>query len=531
MKKILQILVLGTTLLVNAQTPIYHFNFDNTLSDINNTVRFVPNPGVVSTANPTYLSGYNGSIGLQVNGTFNVQANLPNLPQGNNPRTVMIRVRSFPINGVENPLFHYGSIASLESFGLKHDEVNSGNITSFCGGSGNQRTITPDEMDVNQFYLLTVTYDGTNIKVYRNSKQLFSYSINLNTNGTLFKIGQFLQDVSTYNSVGFRIDDLKIFDTCLTINQISKEYVYHSDLNNGLVAFYDFENNLNSHNGLHNFQPNGTIGYAASIDGGKAVSFSETGLMYNTSLNTALSQQNYTICFWEYRPRPATTLYSTSYEIFGSQYFRERQGSLRISAAYDATNSLPEIQLRNTTFLGLWKHYAITFSKLGSSTNIAVYEDGIFKMSTNITQAANLYKFNDKFTIGSGTDAAGNFMNVKNANLSIDKFFIYNRVLKEYEINLIKDQHQNALNYTSLSSSEFNPKTLKITLYPNPVNQFLNIDVENEIKSIEIYNLQGQKIVQFKNRQIDMTDFKEGIYLLKIEDTNDKIITKHIIKR
>ncbi|QYS88340.1 hypothetical protein [Flavobacterium davisii] len=44
MKKILQILVLGTTLLVNAQTPIYHFNFDNTLSDINNTVRFVPNP-------------------------------------------------------------------------------------------------------------------------------------------------------------------------------------------------------------------------------------------------------------------------------------------------------------------------------------------------------------------------------------------------------------------------------------------------------------------------------------------------------
>ncbi|ANO49272.1 hypothetical protein Pf1_01027 [Flavobacterium columnare] len=34
---------------------------------------------------------------------------------------------------------------------------------------------------------------------------------------------------------------------------------------------------------------------------------------------------------------------------------------------------------------------------------------------------------------------------------SVDKIFIYNRVLKEKEINLIKDQHQNALNYTDLS--------------------------------------------------------------------------------
>ncbi|AMA48390.1 MULTISPECIES: LamG-like jellyroll fold domain-containing protein [Flavobacterium] len=531
MKRILQILVLGTTFLVNAQSPIYHFNFDNTLSDVSNSVSFVRNPGVASTANPTYLSGYNGSIGVNISGTFNIQANLPNLPQGNNPRTIMMRVRSFPLNGVENPLFQYGSTAPLESFGLKHDKVSTGNITSFCGGNGNEMTITSDGMDTNQFYLLTVTYDGSNIKMYRNSKQLFSYAINLNTNGTLFKIGQFLQDTTTYNSVGFRIDDLKIFNDCLTIGQISKEYVYNSDLNNGLVAFYDFENNLNSHNGLHDLQPNGTIGYTTSTDGGKAVSFNETGLVYNTSLNTALSQQNYTICFWEYRPRNATTLYSTSYEIFGSQYFRERQGSLRISAAYNATNGLPEIELRNTTFLGLWKHYAITFSKLGSSTNIAVYEDGIFKTSTNINQAANLYKFNDKFTIGSGTDSNGNFMNVKNANLSIDKFFIYNRVLKEYEINLIKDQHQNALNYTSLSSPEFNQKDLKITLYPNPVNQILNIDIENEIKSAQIYNLQGKKIYKSSNKQIDMTDFKEGIYILRVEDINEKVVVKPIIKK
>ncbi|MFK7001814.1 LamG-like jellyroll fold domain-containing protein [Flavobacterium oreochromis] len=530
MKKIIQLLILSLVLATNAQTPLYHFSFDNTLSDKTNTFSFVRNPGVASTTNPTYLNSYNGSIGLQISGAFNVQANLPNLPQGNDSRTIMMRVSSFPMNNVENPFFHYGSVASTQSFGLKHDKVNGGNITSFFGGNGNQMTLNPDGMDTNSFYLLTVTYDGSVIKVYKDSKLLFNYGAALNTQGTIFKIGQFLQNVSTSNSVGFRIDDLKIFNTCLTIQQISKEYVYNSDLNNGLVAFYDFENNLNSLDGIHNLQPSGTLEYKTSIDGGQAVSFNGTSLAYNTTLNTAISQQNYTICFWEFRPYPATTAYSTSYELFGSQYFRVRQSTLRISAAYNATTSMPEIDLRNSSFLGLWKHYAITFSKLASSTNIAVYEDGILKSSSNITQAADLYKFNDKFTIGSGTDAMGNFMSVKNANLLMDKMFIYNRVLKEYEINLIKDQHQNALSYTSLSSSDFNNNSIKATLYPIPTQNILNIDIENDIKSVEIFNLQGQKIFYSNNKQINISFLNAGVYILRVEDINKGIATKHIIK-
>ena len=34
---------------------------------------------------------------------------------------------------------------------------------------------------------------------------------------------------------------------------------------------------------------------------------------------------------------------------------------------------------------------------------------------------------------------------------------------------------------------------LEVALYPNPVQDLLNINVDNAIKSVEIYNIQGQK--------------------------------------
>ena len=88
-KKLLTLMLMVVGLEVIAQTPLYHFNFDNTLYDTSNAVTFVINPGVVSTTLPTYLSGENsGSMGLQVTGSYNVQANLSNLPQGNAARTI-----------------------------------------------------------------------------------------------------------------------------------------------------------------------------------------------------------------------------------------------------------------------------------------------------------------------------------------------------------------------------------------------------------------------------------------------------------
>jgi hypothetical protein len=173
--------------------------------------------------------------------------------------------------------------------------------------------------------------------------------------------------------------------------------------------------------------------------------------------------------------------------------------------------------------VGVWKHYAVVFKKLASSTVIYLYENGVYKTSTSITTAGDLYKFNNKFTIGGGTDATGNFLSSKFAHTNIDKFFVYNRALSVQEINLLKDQHQ-----AFLLVNNFNQNNLEVALYPNPVQDLLNINVDNAIKSVEIYNIQGQKVLSSNQKQINVSDLASGMYLVRIQDIDNNIATKKI---
>ena len=72
-----------------------------------------------------------------------------------------------------------------------------------------------------------------------------------------------------------------------------------------------------------------------------------------------------------------------------------------------------------------------------------------------------------------------------------------------------------------------------IRLYPNPTSGKVNILNPNriELKKIEIYNIYGQKLLdRFQNNKIDMQNFSNGIYFIKIEDMDGKRGTFKVIK-
>ena len=68
-------------------------------------------------------------------------------------------------------------------------------------------------------------------------------------------------------------------------------------------------------------------------------------------------------------------------------------------------------------------------------------------------------------------------------------------------------------------------------MYPNPVNDILNIEMENEIKSVEVYNIQGQRVLWSNNKQIETSSLHAGIYLVKIIDENNSMTSQKIVKR
>jgi len=67
-----------------------------------------------------------------------------------------------------------------------------------------------------------------------------------------------------------------------------------------------------------------------------------------------------------------------------------------------------------------------------------------------------------------------------------------------------------------------------ISIYPNPVQNILNISSEYPIGFIKIYNLEGQLISESKNNQIDVSLFSSGIYFASILIDGKNSIKKFI---
>ena len=74
-----------------------------------------------------------------------------------------------------------------------------------------------------------------------------------------------------------------------------------------------------------------------------------------------------------------------------------------------------------------------------------------------------------------------------------------------------------------------------ITLFPNPVNETLTINIENsaDITDLRIINLAGQVVSVIKQVEDSMTynaiDLDNGIYLLRATTATGDVITEKII--
>lgn len=82
---------------------------------------------------------------------------------------------------------------------------------------------------------------------------------------------------------------------------------------------------------------------------------------------------------------------------------------------------------------------------------------------------------------------------------------------------------------TLLGIEEINGISKRLSIYPNPTTDILNVELENEeINCISIFSLAGAVIKEFsETNSINVIDLKPGIYLLKV---NNKHIDKLIVK-
>jgi hypothetical protein len=210
---------------------------------------------------------------------------------------------------------------------------------------------------------------------------------------------------------------------------------------NNLVAYFGFQNDANSNDLAHNLtnatSNNVTYGIGKY---GQAAYFTGNEVLSNTTIDPVINNTDFSVCFWEYK-ETTPILYPTAYELFGSNYVRTNNtviGVKEVGMFYNATSS--RSQFTNTVPTdNAWNHYAFVTTTTGGFKKYNLYINGV--QATDQVGALNdlLYHFNNKFTVGGGTNTNGTINATKNFKGRIDELYIYNRALSLAEITLVKD--------------------------------------------------------------------------------------------
>lgn len=86
---------------------------------------------------------------------------------------------------------------------------------------------------------------------------------------------------------------------------------------------------------------------------------------------------------------------------------------------------------------------------------------------------------------------------------------------------------------STLSNEEFN-RVSKWNIYPNPVNNVLNVSFDENIANISIYNLLGQEVIyktiNANQGSVDVSNLAAGTYLIRVTSHNEEVKTLKIIK-
>lgn len=67
-------------------------------------------------------------------------------------------------------------------------------------------------------------------------------------------------------------------------------------------------------------------------------------------------------------------------------------------------------------------------------------------------------------------------------------------------------------------------------MYPNPVNDVLNLKADVNIDTVSIYNMLGQKVLTSSQTQIDMSALPTGSYIVKVQ-AGEQVASYNLVKR
>lgn len=169
--------------------------------------------------------------------------------------------------------------------------------------------------------------------------------------------------------------------------------------------------------------------------------------------------------------------------------------------------------ISNAINLTSWYMYTYTYD----GTTLKHYINGILKSSVVRSISTLAGSSGNRLSIGRAVNDSAFRM----ADYSMDDANIYDIALTQVQITALYNATLSAENYAS--------NNLQFSIFPNPANDVLNIEINGAVKSVEIYSLQGQKVMSSPEKQVNITNISNGVYLVRVEDENGAISTQKLV--
>lgn len=370
--------------------------------------------------------------------------------------------------------------------------------------------------------------------VVTSNSATINYTLNANNNTTTSVVNYGLNSSSLTNSVvGFNasgnvgnsgsVEILGLTPNTQYFYEIEATNSFGTTKRNGsfqtapapiILAEYTFDGTLNDINGAYPFSSQAGMSYGTDRLGvaDKALFINGTGTSAQLApfiLPSGNSSRTFSIWIKPTQVNAVNRIFSYG-QSFGDAAFVATVFSYGVSNSTYTSN----VEAYEPTVVNTWKHMVFTYEQ--STSTVKIYLNGQFKTSGTFSSLNT----SNTILLYLGSLFGG----------TTQKYFGYVDDLKIYNYALTDIQVTSLYNNNSLSSSSFSQNNLEVSLYPNPVNDVINIDMTNELKSVEIYNIQGQKVKSHNQKQINVSDLSSGMYIIKIQDAENAVSTKKIIK-
>ena len=292
-------------------------------------------------------------------------------------------------------------------------------------------------------------------------------------------------------------------------------YSFVAGGSNSPIVHFPFDGNLTSIDNTYTLSPLSTAPSYATNRNSEA---NKTVYLNNQKLSVLISglpttNSPRTVSYW------AKQAISTNHDVYGWGTYTNNYafGGMLYGNTYVNYGGPSGYAVNSSISISdnKWHHYAVVYD----GTTLYFYEDGILQIFGNL----NLSTLGTTLYIGGVS--ANNLTGANGNNIYLDDFQVYNlAVTAQGAYGLYLSQNSN-----SLSSQNFNSQNLKATIYPNPATNNFAIEMENEVKLVEIYSLQGQKVMSSNSKNVTVSNLSKGIYLVRIEDENNAVATQKLI--